>query len=138
MTTRTDSDGTVLVPLENAYFGFLQYMNSAMFDRRSDGSENNNLDLNTWGDYNRYQTVNVANAHYVQMPQYKPFPSSITNKLSDMHIGMTDYMKIETGKFIVGDRPCTQAEFDRFKADLTRMGAPEYLMLYKERYIKPN
>ena len=111
--------------------------NGATFDRRTDGSEESSWDLNTWLGYQREQIASYNRRYYTPNPQYRPIPTELEDRLGDLRIGLNDYVKSETAKFVVGTRPLTQAEFDRFKADLVRMGANEYLKPYLDAYVKP-
>ena len=77
-----------------------------------------------WGVYMAAFQMRPYNTRNMPAPL---FPEDVQNRMIDLRMVLQDHMRVETARFITGERPLTPAEFEAYGNELRAMGYYEYV-----------
>ena len=82
-----------------------------------------------WGTYMAYRYMLPYNTRNMPAPL---FPEDVQNRMIDLRMVLMDHTRVETARFITGQRPLTPAEFEAYGNELRGLGLDEYVNAIKE------
>jgi len=90
------------------------------------------LDINMRGQWGTYMAATQMRPYNTRNKPGALFPEDVQNRMIDLRMVLQDHTRVETARFITGQRPITAAEFEAYGNELRALGYDEYVAAIQE------